>query len=138
MTSVVEPQKQAPTGQTEGKFGEAIEGVVTLPLAEVCRGWGEAGVQGSALAAAAAAAGRCRVLLASAAACSHYPASASCGSWFIAGEGEALRRDGAWPGEGGSLLGGRRRRAAGRAGPRHLRTLPLSHPAPCSLNTSCL
>ncbi|KAI7840647.1 hypothetical protein COHA_005668 [Chlorella ohadii] len=35
MTSVVEPQKQAPTGQTEGRFAEAIEGVVTLPLAEV-------------------------------------------------------------------------------------------------------
>ena len=48
MTSVVEPQKQAPTGQTEGKYAEAIEGVVTLPLAEVSGLAGGAGVQGSA------------------------------------------------------------------------------------------
>lgn len=42
MASVVSPAKQAPSGQTEGKFKEELAGVVTLPLKEVRR----AGVQG--------------------------------------------------------------------------------------------
>lgn len=38
MTSVVSPQKEAPTSQQEGRFKEQLEGVVTLPLEEASRG----------------------------------------------------------------------------------------------------
>ncbi len=100
MTSVVEPQKQAPTGQTEGRFAEAIEGVVTLPLAEVRRRRCAAGVQGSAALGAAAPPAAVAVLASSAIAhsCRRHTCDSTRNCW-PAGQGEALRRDGARPGE---------------------------------------
>lgn len=141
MTSVVEPQKQAPTGQTEGKHAEAIEGVVTLPLAEV-RGLAGRGSRPRLSRQVAPAAPpppphphvaiskrsrRCST------------ASLTALLFLCAtGQGEALWRDGVWPGEqrrsGGAVVGWQLRGRAGHAGrPQHtLQPGHLSQPVAAS------